>query len=161
MTAPIKWRVSGSYYEVCNCDAICPCRRQGGRPAGRFTYDTCDFALSWFVREGAADEVELSGLRVVLAGRWDNARPPWHVILYVDERANGAQQGALTDIFLGRDSSHELRPRDRRSVRRETRQHRPGPQPERPAHKGGFVHIRLDGQTRLQQREHYLRDPRP
>lgn len=102
MTAPIKWRVSGSYYEVCNCDAICPCRRQGGRPAGRFTYDTCDFALSWLVREGAADAIELSGLRIVLAGRWDDARPPWHVILYVDERANGAQQGALADIFLGR-----------------------------------------------------------
>ena len=31
-TAP--WRISGSYLEACNCQAICPCRRIGGRPGG-------------------------------------------------------------------------------------------------------------------------------
>lgn len=103
MTTRLKWRVSGSYYEVCNCEAICPCRRQGDRGGGRSTYDTCDFVLSWFVRDGHADGLDLSGLRVALAGRWDNAEPgqPWHVILYVDERATGDQQQALTEIFLG------------------------------------------------------------
>lgn len=40
-----NWRVSGSYFEVCNCDAPCPCRRLGDKPAGRSLYDTCDFAL--------------------------------------------------------------------------------------------------------------------
>ena len=112
MTAPINWKVSGSYYEVCNCEAICPCRKQGDRAGGRSSYDTCDFALSWFISDGKADALDLSGLGVALAGRWDNAesvppgfppfRPPWHVILYVDEHASGDQQQALADIFLGR-----------------------------------------------------------
>jgi len=29
-----NWRVSGSYFAVCNCDAPCPCRRLGEKPAG-------------------------------------------------------------------------------------------------------------------------------
>jgi len=26
-----NWSVSSSYFEACNCDPICPCRKQGGR----------------------------------------------------------------------------------------------------------------------------------
>jgi len=112
MTVPENWNVAGSYYEVCNCEAICPCRRQGEKLGGRSSYDTCDFALSWFIREGEADGLDLAGLRVALAGSYDNAEspppgsaipdPPWHVVLYVDERATSEQQRVLADIFLGR-----------------------------------------------------------
>jgi hypothetical protein len=28
------WQVAGSYFEACNCEAICPCRSIGGRPGG-------------------------------------------------------------------------------------------------------------------------------
>jgi hypothetical protein len=52
MTNLLPWRVSGSYYEVCNCEAICPCRRSGDAMGGRATYDTCDFALSWWIQDG-------------------------------------------------------------------------------------------------------------
>jgi hypothetical protein len=99
------WSVSGSYYEVCNCEAICPCRAQGARPGGRSTYGVCDFALSWRIERGRAAEVDLSGLLVVLAGSFtDGAEPrsPWRVTLYVDDRASTAQQEALAAIFLGR-----------------------------------------------------------
>jgi hypothetical protein len=104
------WQVRGSYYEVCNCEAPCPCRRQGGRPGTGSQFETCDFALSWMIRDGHFGSVDLQGLRVALAGRWDNGEPgipggarhPWHVILYVDERATEEQRSALADIFLGR-----------------------------------------------------------
>ena len=78
------WRASGSYFEVCNCDAPCPCRRIGGRPGGSFPYDTCDFALSWRIDEGHFGATSLENLDVAMAGRWDDAEPPWHVILYID-----------------------------------------------------------------------------
>jgi len=29
------WRVQASYFEACNCEAICPCRSVGGRPGQR------------------------------------------------------------------------------------------------------------------------------
>jgi hypothetical protein len=96
------WRATGSYFEVCNCDAPCPCRRIGGRPGGAFPYETCDFALSWRIGEGHFGATLLNDLSVAMAGRWDDAKPPWHVVLYVDERASAQQHDALRDIFLGR-----------------------------------------------------------
>jgi len=99
------WRVTGSYFEGCNCDAICPCRSVGGRPGGPSTYGECFGALSWFIVSGHADGVDLAGLRTVLSIRYhDDVQPStkWEVVLYVDETATDAQVGALADIFLGR-----------------------------------------------------------
>src|SRR5437899_50343 len=99
------WRVAGSYFEACNCEAICPCRRQGGlKLTTGSTYGVCDFALSWRVMQGHFGDLEFTGLSVVLAGSYrdDEAGKPWRVCLYVDERASPAQQEALTQIFLGR-----------------------------------------------------------
>ncbi len=110
MIAP--WRVAGSYFEACNCEAICPCRLQGGRGGGRSTYGVCDFALSWLIRDGHAAGLDLAGLAVVLAGSFTDAeaaRSPWRVALYVDERATPAQHEALTEIFLGRAGGRTLR----------------------------------------------------
>jgi hypothetical protein len=97
------WTVAGSYYEVCNCEAICPCRRSGGMKGGRPSYETCDFALSWWIQQGRAGAVDLADLKVVLAGRWETTPgDPWRVTLYVDDRATPAQKDALTALFLGR-----------------------------------------------------------
>lgn len=104
MSNPMVWNVSGTYYEVCNCEAVCPCRRHGEQNGGRSTYGFCDFALSWQITEGQASDLDLSGLSVVLIGSYDDDEPgsPWRVIIYVDEKANEQQQQALADIFLGR-----------------------------------------------------------
>jgi len=97
------WSIAGSYYEVCNCEAICPCRRQRGQKAGRPTYDTCDFALSWWIQRGQAGAVDLADLKVVMVGRWETTEgDPWHVTLYLDDRAAPAQKDALAAVFLGR-----------------------------------------------------------
>jgi hypothetical protein len=98
------WRVAGSYFEACNCEAICPCRSIGGRPGGRSTSGVCQFALSWLIQEGRAGPVVLDDLQVVMAGFYndDEPRSPWRVTLYVDDRASDVQQTLLADIFLGR-----------------------------------------------------------
>jgi len=98
----IPWKVSGSYYEVCNCEAICPCRRQGDLKGGKATYDTCDFALSWLVEDGRAGALDLAGMKVVMAGTFARDNPNlWTVTLYVDDEATPEQKAALTDLFLG------------------------------------------------------------
>jgi hypothetical protein len=98
------WRISGSYLEACNCDAICPCRKIGGRKGGRSTYGICLGALSWQIEEGEAGKVGLNGLRVVLALRYDDDEPgsPWSFALYLDRRGDARQREALESIFLGR-----------------------------------------------------------
>ena len=111
MSLYISWAVSGSYYEVCNCEAICPCRRQGARKGGRSTYATCDFALSWRILKGHAGSITLADLSVVMVGSYNDDEPgvPWRVVLYVDEKGEPEQQQALTDIFLGRAGGTTLR----------------------------------------------------
>ncbi len=99
------WRVRGSYFEGCNCEAICPCRSVGGRPGGPSTFGECFGALSWHIHQGHADGTDLSGLRAVLSIRYfDRVQPStrWEVVLYVDEDASDQQREALGDIFLGR-----------------------------------------------------------
>jgi len=99
------WRVRGSYFEACNCEAICPCRSVGGRPGGPSSYGECFGTLSWHVHEGAWGDVDLSDLMVVMSLRYfDSVQPStkWEVVLYVDERGDDAQRAALAEIFLGR-----------------------------------------------------------
>ncbi len=104
LAAFMPWRVAGSYFEACNCDAVCPCRQVGGRAGGRSTYGVCEFALSWRIIEGQAGATSLAGLMAVLCGRYDDDEPqsPWRVALYVDDRADAVQQQGLSALFLGR-----------------------------------------------------------
>jgi hypothetical protein len=107
MPSLTPWNISGSYFEACSCEAVCPCRRIGGsmgRDGGRSTYGVCDFVLSWWIRDGRAGEVDLRGLTAVMAGSYNDDEPgsPWRVVLYVDERGDGEQRRALSEIFLGR-----------------------------------------------------------
>ena len=100
----MSWRIRGSYFESCNCDAICPCRRIDGVPGGRSTHGVCMGVLSWLIEEGAADDVDLSGLPVAMAVRYSDDEPgsPWTWILYLDARATDEQRAALEAIFTGR-----------------------------------------------------------
>jgi hypothetical protein len=103
--APTDWQVRGSYFEGCNCEAICPCRSVRGAPGGPSTYGECYGALSWHVHEGHADTVDLADRLVVMTLRYfDRVQPstPWEVVLYVDDRSDEAQVEALAAIFLGR-----------------------------------------------------------
>ena len=106
-----SWKVSGTYYEVCNCDAICPCRTQGEKKGGRSTFGICDFALSWHITKGQTVDVDLSDLSVVLAGSYNDDEPgsPWRVIVYVDKKGDEQQRQALVNIFLGRAGGSPLK----------------------------------------------------
>jgi hypothetical protein len=99
----MSWQIRGSYFESCNCEAICPCRKIDGVPGGRSTYGECLGVLSWVIEAGRADDVELDGLKVALAARYHDDEPgsPWRFVLYVDERGDEAQRVALEGIYTG------------------------------------------------------------
>jgi hypothetical protein len=100
----MSWRIRGSYFESCNCDAICPCRRIDGARGGRSTHGVCLGVLSWLIEEGAAEGTDLSGLRAAMATRYSDDEPgsPWAWILYPEARATDEQRAALESIFSGR-----------------------------------------------------------
>ncbi len=100
----MTWRVTGTYFESCNCDAICPCRRTAGAEGGNSTHGVCDFALSWKIEKGDYEGTRLDGLATVMVGSYV-AEPtwlPWQVALLVDERGSTEAQEALATIFLGK-----------------------------------------------------------
>jgi len=99
----MSWHIQGSYFEACNCEAICPCRRIDGTPGGRSTHGVCMGVLSWLIADGAAGDVDLAGLPVALAIRYSDDEPgsPWSWILYLDAHATGEQRAALEAIFSG------------------------------------------------------------
>ena len=104
MAAATSWHIRGSYFESCNCDAICPCRRVDEIPGGRSTHGICTGVLSWLIEEGETGGTDLAGLTVALALRYDDDEPgsPWSWILYLDESGSDAQLAALEAIFTGR-----------------------------------------------------------
>jgi hypothetical protein len=110
-TAGESWALSGTYLEACNCEAICPCRRIGGRAGGRSTYGVCMGALSWAIEVGSFGDVDLADRRVVLVSRYDDDEPgsPWDFILFLDDAADEQQRGALEEIYLGRADGSPLR----------------------------------------------------
>ena len=97
------WSIAGTYLEACNCEAICPCRRIGGRTGGRSPYGVCTGALSWRVEDGHDGDVDLSGLSAVMACQYDDDEPgsPWTFLLYIDARGDARQREALASILSG------------------------------------------------------------
>ena len=120
MAVATKWHIQGSYFESCNCDPICPCRRIDGVAGGRSTHGICTGVLSWLIEEGSAGETDLAGLAAALAVRYDDDEPgsPWSWILYVDERATDKQFAALEAIFTGRARRRRTRATSRGPGRR-------------------------------------------
>jgi hypothetical protein len=99
----MSWRIRGTYFESCNCDAICPCRRIDGSAGGRSTHGVCMGVLSWLIEEGGLDGTDLAGLPVAMAIRYSDDEPgsPWTWVLYLDAGASSAQRDALEEIFTG------------------------------------------------------------
>jgi hypothetical protein len=99
----MSWHIEGSYFESCNCDAICPCRRIDGVAGGRSTHGICMGVLSWLIASGAVDDVDLAGVAVGMAVRYsdDEEGSPWSWILYVDQIATAQQAAAVEAIFKG------------------------------------------------------------
>jgi hypothetical protein len=99
----MSWRISGSYFESCNCEPICPCRKIDGAPGGRSTHGECLGLLSWLIEEGNADGVDLDGLPVAMATRYsdDEEGSPWSWILYLDASSSRDQREALEAIYTG------------------------------------------------------------
>jgi hypothetical protein len=107
----MSWRIRGTYFESCNCDAVCPCRRIDGDAGGRSTHGVCMGVLSWLIEQGATDGTDLSGLPVALSCRYGDDEPgsPWTWALYLDARAADEQRAALEGIFTGRLGGAALR----------------------------------------------------
>ena len=95
------WKVSGQYYETCNCDFVCPC--VPGQMAVSPSKGSCTFAMAFQVDRGSYGSVSLDGLGFIVLGFTPEAmgKGNWSVGLITDERASVEQRDAITAIASG------------------------------------------------------------
>ena len=96
-----QWKVSGTYFETCNCVLACPCvfPNTPNIPTG----GDCTVLVAWHVEQGGFGGVILGGLNVAMAiySPGDMGLGNWQAALYIDEKASESQKNALTQIFGG------------------------------------------------------------
>src|SRR6185436_14885489 len=95
------WKVSGQYYETCNCAFVCPCIP--GQLAVRPTNGKCQFAMAFQIERGAFGTVSLDGLGFIVLGLTpeEMGKGNWSVGVLTDERASHEQRDAITAIVSG------------------------------------------------------------
>lgn len=100
MASP-AWKVSGQYYETCNCDFVCPC--VPAQLTVKPTKGTCDFAMAFQIERGTYGSVTLDGLGFIVLGHTpgEMVQGNWSVGVIADERATAEQRDAITAIASG------------------------------------------------------------
>ena len=99
-----KWRLTGDYFENCNCDVVCPCLVSTAAPlTAKPTQGACNVPLVFHIDKGDYDGIALDGLNVVVVAHTPGAMADgdWTLAAYVDERADDKQTAALGAIFGG------------------------------------------------------------
>ena len=99
-SAPARptYRVRAQSVESCNCALGCNCYF-GGTP----NEGICEFIIGYVVQEGRFGDVDLTGVRAVVAAKYPNAihEGHGHVVLFVDQSASPEQVTALVTILSG------------------------------------------------------------
>lgn len=92
------YRVRAQSVEACSCAHGCNCQF-GGTP----NEGICEFIIGYKVDEGRFGNVDLAGVKAVVAAKYPNAihEGHGHVVLFVDERASKEQVEGLVNILTG------------------------------------------------------------
>lgn len=98
-----NWSLSGSYFEACSCELVCPCIFESAPSHG-----DCSVLYAWHIEKGQWNGTVLDELNVALAAYAGGhmQRVKWLASLYLDERATEAQRTALESIFTGKSGGH-------------------------------------------------------
>ena len=103
MANEYQWKVSGLYFEACNCESVCPCY-SGQAPSHGY----CEGPCVWHIQSGHFKGVPLDGLNVLLIQRCEGRMRDtmWRCRFYLDDRATDAQFQGLQHIFTAANDGH-------------------------------------------------------
>lgn len=96
-----KWRLTGEYFETCNCDYLCLCQETKGQ--GVPTKGECIAPLFFQIEKGNLGATSLDGLAFAVIIRTPGAMADgnWKIGLILEERARPDQRAALERIGRG------------------------------------------------------------
>ena len=97
----MSYRMTGTYFESCNCDVACPCGASNlALPA---TNERCDVLLAFHVEDGDVDGVDVGGTTV--AAMIDTPKVMsegnWRLGVLIDDQATEEQAEKLAAVFGG------------------------------------------------------------
>ena len=97
---PMSWRISGSYFESCSCDVVCPCTASLALGA---THDYCRVVLVFHVKEGDVEGVDVAALTVAAVADTPKVMTDgnWRIGVYIDSAASDEQAEKLGGVFSG------------------------------------------------------------
>lgn len=96
----MAWKLSGSYFETCSCEVVCPCTASLALGA---TYDRCTATLVFHVADGNVDGTDVSGLTVVAIAETPKVMSEggWRLGVFLDDSADDEQAAKLGAVFGG------------------------------------------------------------
>jgi hypothetical protein len=96
----MSWNLSGSYFESCSCDVICPCTASLSLGA---TKDRCKVVLVFNVKSGEVEGTDVSGLTVAAVADTPKVMSEgnWRLGVVIDADASDEQAEKLGGVFSG------------------------------------------------------------
>ena len=97
----MAWNLSGTYFENCSCDMVCPCTTSG--LSMRADHERCHVVLAFHVEHGEVDGVDVSGKTVVVLADTPAVMGEgnWRVGVVMDAAASPEQAEKLGAVFGG------------------------------------------------------------
>ncbi len=96
----MSWKLEGSYFETCSCEAVCPCTASFSYGA---TYDRCKVTLVFNVKHGDVEGTDVSGLVVAAVADTPKVMSEgnWRLGVFIDAAASDEQAEKLGGVFSG------------------------------------------------------------
>jgi hypothetical protein len=96
----MAWNLSGSYFETCSCDLMCPCNMSVDHGA---TYEYCRVVLVFNIKQGDVEGTDVAGLKVAIIADTPKVMTEgnWRLGLFIDDGASDEQVEKLSGIFAG------------------------------------------------------------
>jgi len=96
----VSWKVTGSYFETCSCNVVCPCTASLAFGA---TLDRCKVTLVFRVRSGDVEGTDVGGLTVAAIVETPKVMTDgnWRMGVFIDGAASDEQAAKLGGVFSG------------------------------------------------------------
>ena len=96
----MSWNITGSYFETCSCNVVCPCTASLALGA---TLDRCKVTLVFRVKSGTVEGTDVSGLTVAAIVDTPKVMSDgnWRIGVFIDGAASDQQAEKLGGVFSG------------------------------------------------------------
>ena len=96
----MSWNLTGSYFETCSCELMCPCNLSFDHGA---TYDYCRVVLVFDIREGEVEGTDIGGVKLAVVAETPKVMTDgnWKLGVFVDENATDEQADKIVQVFTG------------------------------------------------------------